>query len=212
MNMKKSVFTALALAGALVASAAPKKGDAVIDAGLGLGMVDYPTSSEATFTQRVGAEWTVIPRMINGDFSLAVGAYINNGFGGNKVVEDGGLNATYKIKRNDINFIPTGSFRFNVNRDFVAYGSAGIGFGIMHRSYVDKYAWSNASDSDYRYLQYGLDGESKLVPAMTFAVGVRYFLGEHWGLNSQFGVIATNLDDDWSDSYNLLSVGVSYRF
>lgn len=214
MNIKHLAVAAIALAATATGAyaASPHVGDMVIDAGIGVGMVNYPSSTKATFTQRVGAEWVVAPSIINGDFSISVGAYLNNAVGGSIKVYgvDGNGNAVWSAshRRDDFSLIPTASMRYRINSDFEAYGSFGIGFGTMHSFYADK-KYYNTFDPRY---DLGLDSATKVTAALSVCVGVRYYLGEHWGLSSQFGIVSSNLKSSWSSSYNILTVGASYRF
>lgn len=205
MKIKQILVAALAVAASATSANAVETGDMVIDAGIGIGMVNYPSTTKATFTQRLGAEWVVAPRIINGDFSIAVGAYLNNAVGGSLKVY--GNNVTANLNRDDFSFIPTASMRYRINSDFEAYGSFGVGFGTMHAYYTnEKY---------YNYhplITEGFDSSTKVTAALSCCVGVRYYLGEHWGLSSQFGIVSSNLKSSWSSSYNLLTVGASYRF
>lgn len=212
MNIKHLAVATLAIAASGAASSAAyaaEAGDMVIDAGIGVGMVDYPVSTKPTFTQRIGAEWVVAPRIINGDFSIAIGAYINNAVGGSIKVYgyDGSVPAwSASHRRDDFSIIPTGSMRYRINSDFEAYGSFGIGFGTMHAYYADKHIYEDS----YRLV--GLDSATKVTAALSCCVGVRYYLGEHWGLSSQFGIVSSNLKSSWGSSYNILTLGASYRF
>lgn len=136
----------------------PKKGELTVDAGIGVGMVGYK-ESKTLFTQRIGAEWVIVPKFMNDDFTLAAGVYINNGYGAgfytkaagtydyeysikvvskrtgisyNRQHRSGFGTADVNIKREDINLLPTISLRYHVNSSLDAYLSIGIGVGMMH--------------------------------------------------------------------------------
>lgn len=211
MNIKR-LFAAALVAASSTAAFAASTGDMVIDGGIGVGMVNYPSSTAATFTQRVGAEWVVAPSIINGDFSIAVGAYLNNAVGGSLKVYGPFYNNmptwTASHRRDDFSLIPTASMRYRINSDFEAYGSFGIGMGVMHSFYANEKHYQPVNG----YFVTGLDSATKMTVALSCCVGVRYYLGEHWGLSSQLGIVSANLKSSWSSSYNIFTVGASYRF
>lgn len=137
----------------------PAAGDMLVDFGIGVGTVDYP-SSKALFTQHLGVEFVVLPEVFSQDFTLAAGFYINNGFGAklfNKGIpgfydykypihisspttgnttnygqRTGMGTANVNIYREDINFLPTVSLRYHAMPNLDAYMSFGIGLGVMN--------------------------------------------------------------------------------
>lgn len=110
----------------------PQKGEMTLDAGIGVGIVDY-NDAKATFTQRVGAEWVVAPELFNNSrLNLALGFYINNAYGGKldwTVV--GQYNYTYQTSRQTIN---------SHNRpqtSYISHKRSGVGVGATTQSRED---------------------------------------------------------------------------
>lgn len=258
--MKKILLAALALLASVSSYAQGEKGDMVLDAGVGYGMMGGVTNTNSgtngMFTQRVGAEWIICPKMINGDFELSVGAYINNGYASREYTvagtydysysylsryrEYGGRwtswhsntahrkgvgTATRSYKRDDVNILPTVSFRYNVNEKFQVYASVGLGVGVLN-TFSDEYSnydgfTTNQTNSDYIQSYYNdqahavWDDEvegTKVCFSMASYVGLRYFFTDRFGVNAQVGLIGDNFAGDWGESFGYISGGVSFRF
>lgn len=134
-----------------------ERGDILVEAGIGVGMVDYPGSSGALFTQRVGVEYVVLPTVFTDDFTFAVGLYVNNGYGApvdgmavatynytypiysngngqvvNKGHREGVGTANATFYRDDVNILPTASLRYHCTSRLDAYVSLGFGIGVMN--------------------------------------------------------------------------------
>lgn len=71
------------------------KGDRKMDLMIGVGMVDYPGSSKATFDQHFGMEWGVAK--LSNNLTLGLGFDINNMYGASF---DGAVIGTYDYTYN----------------------------------------------------------------------------------------------------------------
>lgn len=214
--MKKLFILSLLLTMGLstFAKSPVQKGDLLVDLGLGVGMLDSKPS-KAMFTQRIGAEWVIVPELINDRFALSGGLYVNNGFAkatvpiiimeGSHYYEDDG-----DMKRNDLNFMPTMSLRWFCDEKLEFYLSIGVGLGIMHASIHD------APDEDGDYYDddeiVGAGSSSTAAAAISSYVGARYHINKNWGINTQLGLISANLKKSAGHSFNLFSVGATYFF
>jgi len=232
-----------------------QKGDMTIDLGVGYGTMgtagmSTTTGTNTALTQRLGAEWVIIPEMINGQFELAVGAYINNAYGTRKDGVSGTYNysythemyfswdrkwrssnihrkgegtATMKSKRDDVNFLPTVSFRYNINSKFQVYASVGLGVGVIN-TFDEKYQDANGFESEYKYNEYvrysyndlmhtqwSMSTGTKVCFSYASYVGLRYFFSDKFGVNAQTGLLSYNAHSDWGSSASYLSVGVSCK-
>lgn len=253
--MKKLITLPLVALLGLSAFAQGGKGEMTIDLGVGYGSMGTAgkamTSGRHTmFTQRLGAEWVVIPEMINGKFDLAAGFYINNAYGTRKDGVSGTFDysytattkwpwdkrattttykrkgegtATLNAKRDDLNFLPTVSFRFNVTRKFQVYASVGFGVGMIHtfdESYDNADGFKSNSSSgnvtysynDLSHAKWSMDTGTKVCFSYASYVGVRYFFSDKFGVNAQTGLLSSNNYSDWGGSESYVSVGVSCRF
>ncbi len=54
--------------------------------------------------------------------------------------------------------------------------------------------------------------KSKAVFACSFHIGARYFINDNWAVNAQFGLVGADVNSTYGNSYNILSVGASYKF
>lgn len=175
-----------------------------IDAGIGIGIYDKLESTGVAFTQRIGAEWHVA--RINSNLSFAAGLYLNNSYGSSWAETH--LDREWidlKLTRDDITILPTASLRYSFTSRIEGYFSLGLGLGILH---------SKGSVDDYEssYYPYELDNSATNTSfSMSTYLGIRYFFSKNWAVNAQAGMIAGNLKKH-ATSFNLLSVGVSYRF
>jgi len=231
-------------------SDSPCKGDLVVDAGIGVGLIDAG-QSKAMFTQRIGAEWVVLPKLIDNRLSLSAGIYINNAYGKVGEVElvtddyyytmttkSQATGTTYNnvsraydgtaiiaFKREDLNFLPTVSLRYRFTPRLDAYLSLGVGLGIMHSMvgvkgdvdefYEEPYSrpyYYDDEEPGFGYVDWDDMSTTKATAALAAYIGVRYALTSNWGINGQFGLISGNIKKSMGSSYNLFSVGASYKF
>lgn len=229
--MKRLIIAAVAGLCAIGAYAQRDKGDMVMDLGIGVGTMgtadqSLSTGSHAMFTQRIGAEWIIVPKMINGDFELALGGYINNAYGKRDDVVYGWrpssseeVYARRECKRDDITLIPTVSFRYNVNPRFQVYATCGIGLAILNaydESYTpltyNVYPGYRPAFPDAGGVYWSMDTGTRCGVAVSSYAGLRYFFNDCIGVNAQIGVIAASVCGDWGSSENYLSGGISFRF
>ncbi len=227
-----------------------------IDAGIGAGSV-Y-TKSKAMFTQRIGAEWNMLPTFLTDGVSLSVGFYINNNCGGGYDTRTVGTydyyykiysksnrtgqttstdhrrqgygTADVRLSRDDISFMPTASLRYQITNKLEAYLSLGMGLSIMN-TYTGKVSNATGFESDnvinksdygavaltYKYndldhVKWADLTWTKASFAVATYIGARYFITDNWGINAQLGLISANVRKSVGNSYNVFSIGASYRF
>lgn len=259
----KKFFISLAILGSAAGASAQQISEVnrnvenglIIDAGIGVGSV-Y-SDSKAMFTQRVGAEWNILPEFLADGVSLAVGFYINNSYGGGRDVRtigtysydytlysksdrlgttstkqhrEGYGTADVNMRRDDISLLPTVSLRYRCTDNLEAYLSFGLGMSIMNGvtgGYSNPDGFSSAdvvNKSDYGavaltykyndldHVKWANGNWTKASFAVSTYIGARYFFTENWGVNAQIGLIAANVRKSYGNSYNVFSVGASYRF
>ncbi|MDD6831560.1 MAG: outer membrane beta-barrel protein [bacterium] len=205
--MKKIAFflVALVVSAEIGVHAGNHIGVRTIDAGIGVGTYDKDGSSGFSFTQRLGIEWDVA--RLNKRLSLAAGVFLNNSYGNSLSSiswREGGRidEADIETTRDDISFLPTVSLRYNCTSNLEAFVGFGLGLGILTSKGTIEYM--NEDEDDY-------SSQTNASFAMSSYVGLRYFLTQNWAINGEFGMIAGNLKSHAS-SFNLFSVGASYRF
>lgn len=256
----KKLLLPLAILSCVFASNAQINNDVqnglTIDVGIGAGSV-Y-TNSKAMFTQRIGAEWNILPTFLTDGVSLAVGFYINNNCGGgydtrtvgtydyyykiysksNRTGQTTSTNqhrqgygtADVRLSRDDISFLPTASLRYQITDKLEAYLSFGMGLSIMNAytgevsnaTGFDKANVVNKSDYGAVALTYKYDDLehvkwanltwTKASFSVATYIGARYFFTDNWGVNAQIGLISANVRRSVGNSYNVFSVGATYRF
>lgn len=92
--------------------------------------------------------------------------------------------------------------------------------GLEKDSYYNKTTMPNGDVWETRYSYNDADHaewnkkpfKTKAVFACAFYLGARYFLNDSWGINAQFGLISADVSKEYGNSYNILSVGATYRF
>ncbi len=231
------------------------KNGLTIDVGIGVGSV-Y-SNPKGMFTQRIGAEWNILPRFLANDISMAVGFYVNNNYGGgidvhtvgtydysytvfsnsdiygvtsNRYRRQGSGSADVRVRRDDISFLPTVSLRYHCTDKLEAYISLGVGLSLMNSmtgSYINSTGFSSANVvnqpnsgtasltynyNDLDHVKWSDTSWTKASPAVSAYLGARYFFTEHWGINAQLGLISANIKKSVGNSYNVFSIGASYRF
>lgn len=196
MKMKRilcTVLTALTLLGA--SAQAPEKGDVIADLGIGVGAMDG-ASSEASFTQRIAIEWGMLEfETLNSDWTLTLGFQLNNG-AWTKSGSDHVTFEKWRSTQDDLTFMPTASLHHGFSNRIDGYATLGMGFGLLNsRSSTNIGVWGN-TDASF---------------AMALNLGMRYWINANWGINAQFGMVSAAWKDGYG-SYNILSVGASYKF
>lgn len=53
---------------------------------------------------------------------------------------------------------------------------------------------------------------TKAVFSTAFFVGARYFFNDNWAVNAQLGLLTANVNKNLGNSYNVFSVGATYKF
>lgn len=137
--------------------------------------------------------------------------------------------ADVNMKREDLNLLPTISLRYHANPRLDAYLSIGVGVGMMHTLmgekknvtgfHEDSYSHTdrNGTTRSYRYndldhADWGDATFTKVTAAIATYIGARYFVTDNWGINAQLGLVSANLKKSCAHSFNLFSLGASYKF
>lgn len=68
------------------------------------------------------------------------------------------------------------------------------------------------SYDDLEHAEWGDLTYTKATAALATYIGARYFVTDNWAVNAHFGLISGNLKKSCGSSYNLFSVGASYKF
>lgn len=71
-----------------------------------------------------------------------------------------------------------------------------------------RYSYNDADHAEWNKKPY----KAKAVFACAFYLGARYFINDSWGVNAQFGLVSADVSKKYGNSYNILSVGATYRF
>lgn len=184
----------------------------VADAGIGIGVYENNGSS-AMFTQRIGAQWKVAD--ITKKLTVTAGLFLNNSYASKSETieltwhgkEEDELDC--KFKRDDISLLPTASLCYAFTPSLEAYFSLGLGVGILNARVSVDYD-DGEDENDYTDSPEASSATNASF-AMSSYIGMRYFFDKNWAVNAQFGMISGNFKSHAS-SFNLFSVGVSYRF
>lgn len=195
--MKRLALASIAaLAVASAAAQAPVKGDLIGDFGIGVGAMD---GGEAAFTQRLAVEWGLAEfDMLNSDWTFTLGFQINNGARSKSAswTDWDGVGVKYRVVADDITLMPTGSIHHGFTDNLEGYATLGLGLGIMN---------SRVTENNLSF------GNTAASFAMAFNIGARYWFTPVWAANAQLGLVSAA----WGhghDTYNVFSVGVSYKF
>lgn len=103
-----------------------------------------------------------------------------------------GVYAIDNFTQDDLTFMPTIAVHHGFTSRLDAYLTGGLGFGLLNSKYHGH-------------------GNTEASFAAGVNVGLRYWLTKQWAVNGQFGMISGAWKNSYG-SYNLLSVGLSYRF
>lgn len=202
MIMKRTVLAALAALSVFTLSAqAPAKGEIIGDVGLGVGSMTGG-GTRGAFTQRLAIETGIQQfEWLNTDWSLTLGFQLNNGVhtSSTKGVINpfsGQTNGKIRYVNDDLTMMPTVSLHHSFAENLDCYATFGMGLGLLNtKQTVD--GWSN--------------GATSASFAMAFNIGARYWLSPTWAINGQLGLVSATWKNHYG-SYNVLSVGASYRF
>lgn len=132
----------------------------------------------------------------------------------------------------DINVMFKGSYHYNFSKSIDTYATLGFGVSLYKMNYYP----DEDGESDMFYeASYTLDKNSNAISqpvyqyrdldhvkwengsstharlAMALCVGLRYYINNNWAINGEFGFTSASFKKD-CNVYNLLSVGVSYKF
>ena len=193
--MKKLSAVMMASALALSAAAqAPVKGETVGELGIGVGALSGGGST-AMFTQRVAVEYGLADLNLDGHaWCLTLGAQVSNGVRTSSM-DIPGLFST-SATRDDITLMPYVGLHHGFTERLEGYVSLGMGLGLLTA-------------------RVSVDGESDSATDAAFAMalnlGARYWFSPSWAVNTQIG-IPSAIWKDGTASYNIFSVGISYKF
>lgn len=157
-----------------------------------------------------------------------------------KINRQGSGFAKTDASREDVSFMPTVSLHGNFVKNLDLYVTFGLGIGVMNYIKSDYTAinlpgldgytgfnsanYSNISEvgsetwitsysyNDIEHAKWSYDYGSKAVFSTAFFVGARYFFNEKWGVNAQLGLLTANVKKSYGNSYNVFSIGATYRF
>lgn len=136
--------------------------------------------------------------------------------------------ASYAVE--NIDLLVKGSFHYQFIDNLDTYGTFGLGASVYKilcspdKSVTQGFSTdSNSFDStepgNYQ-LVYSYDdlshaewssSEAKARFAMALFVGARYYLTPNWAINAEFGLTSASFKEN-ANTYNVLSVGASYKF
>lgn len=206
--MRKKIFAFTLAAMALFSASAQDigKGEKIVDLGIGVG-----DCGGAMFTQRLNFECILNTDVLSDNLLLGLGAQLSNGVRNTSYTskwETPELKS--KLTRDDISIMPTVSLHGKFVRNLDLYATFGLGLGIMN--WKENVTMYETVDPNTVLVKTIKDSNSTACFSTGFYVGARYFLNESWGLNAQIGLISANVRKSWGNSYNVFSIGGSYRF
>ncbi|MDE5724871.1 MAG: porin family protein [Duncaniella sp.] len=143
---------------------------------------------------------------------------------------EGVANGTGRI--DDINIMLKGSYHYNVNGNIETYATLGFGVSLYNMKFSPSddedgaiglskgghdldHSWNAISQPVYHYNDFehteweNSSNHARL--AMAVCVGLRYYFTPTWAVNGEFGLTSASFKKD-CNVYNLLTVGVSYKF
>ncbi len=199
--MKRFALAVLAFAASMpLWSATIAKGEIAADAGIGVGAMSAGGSTGA-FTQRLAIETGIWEfNMLNSDWTMTLGFQFNNGVHRSSVISADIFNPANQSKftyvHDDLTMMPTVSIHHGFADNLDAYATFGMGLGLINfKESVDGWSRGNTTASF----------------AMALNLGARYWFNRNWAANAQFGLVSATWKHSYG-SYNILSVGVTYRF
>lgn len=202
--MKRTALAALAALAALsvftLSAQTPAKGEIIGDVGIGVGAMSGG-GSRGAFTQRLALETGIQQfEWLNTDWTLTVGVQINNGVhtsSAHGVADPFGVSkGKARFVNDDLTVMPTASLHHGFTDKLDGYATFGMGLGMLnYKESID--GWSH--------------GATSASFAMAFNIGARYWINSSWAINGQLGLVSATWKNHYG-SYNVLSVGASYRF
>lgn len=247
-----------------------KKGEFLVNVGVGIGTHGDEGTGPATFTQQASFEYALCN--IGKKSTLSIGFMVSNSYGDSgDVTLNGTYDYTYKwttqshmrdftspgrpyrdshnvrdvhregsgtadteYSYDDIKLLPTISYHCQVIPSLDLYATLGIGVAIMNKlvskdmhnyvgfdsKVVNDFTGSLSGDwwrdiysyDDRAHAVFEGDSFHRASAAFVFKVGARYYFNQHWGVFGEFGLTAVTLKSDTPKSWELLTVGCSYKF
>jgi len=159
-----------------------------------------------------------------------------------KVNRSGYGTAKCDITRDDVSIMPTVSLHGKFVEKLDLYATFGLGLGLMNgiageykeaalpgmgsasggfskadyrkESKVGSETWTtHYSYNDFDHAEWQVkEPGTKAVFSTAFFVGARYFFNDNWAVNAQLGLISANVNKNLGNSYNVFSVGATYKF
>lgn len=196
-----------------------QEGDVIVSLGLGLGSVgDRPDRARAGFTQKLMVEYCLMDGILNGS-SLGVGLTFNNFTGGRYTHSQYFAVGQMKMRRHDFSFLANATLHHQWIENLDTYAVLGLGVGGS----AESREFRAAAGTSYSNFD---DDKSSACFAGSLYVGARYYLDTNWAIMFEAGLINANFYSDTryvvlnqnvirvkeSPSFNLLNVGVAYKF
>ncbi|MBR5323487.1 MAG: hypothetical protein IKV14_01530 [Muribaculaceae bacterium] len=150
------------------------------------------------------------------------------------VKREGYGSATANVGREDFNTMLTASFHYSPIKKLDTYAKIGLGVGC--KTYVfnkirnengfkeanikDKKILDNSERKSWISYSYNdLDNvewqgyKAKVAASMALYVGATYYITDNWGIDTQIGMISSNLEGKYyPNSFGIFAVGASYKF
>lgn len=181
------------------------RGDLVVNAGVGVGMVSKRGAKAnqdlAVFTQQVSLDYCFNDDVLSGS-ALGVGVIINNVYGGKFT-----SNKSH-YRRDDLSVLATLSLHHQFVDDLDTYVKLGAGVGVL----TDECKLYHEQTPGYPLGRYTETTLANPAFAVACLVGMRYYMGSHWGIYLEAGLPTVSLNHDFGHSYNFATGGLSYRF
>ena len=151
-----------------------------------------------------------------------------------EVRREGYGTATANVGREDFNTMLTASFHYSPIKKLDTYAKIGLGVGC--KTYVfnkirnengfkeanikDKKILDNSERKSWISYSYNdLDNvewqgyKAKVAASMALYVGATYYITDNWGIDTQIGMISSNLEGKYyPNSFGIFAVGASYKF
>lgn len=137
------------------------------------------------------------------------------------------------VTRNDVNLMPVASIHFPATSKLDLSLTIGVGLGVLHNIVGEKrdmdgfksttyhetagtqqtfFVTSSYSYNDLNHVEWAGFKQTSLCFSASCYATARYALTENWGIEGKVGLIGGNFKKSVGSSYNLFSLGASYRF
>jgi len=202
------------------------------DFGLGIGMAVNNAYARVGRGQIAGIydyEYNVVK---TGWYNDPVTGSRTNVYQVNPSSRNGAGTATTSFKRDDLSFLPQVSLHYSPVSSLDTYLTIGLGVAILNSYIGDKKDLEGFDAQNYRedaqtsnssittaYAFNDLDHTewtdgscTKAAFGMAFNAGARYWLSDKLALNAKIGLVSAAFKKSMGHSYNIFSMGVTYKF